>query len=142
MLSLHNVSRSFNLDPILSEITFHINAGDRVGLIGPNGCGKTTLLRIAAGLDRPDSGSVVLSPPDAVVGFLAQGFTHDEESSIAALIDGATGGLDQVAERLATLGAALAQTPAARLARTRVASGAQQAAGSPLRCGDRCPGFA
>jgi ATP-binding cassette subfamily F protein 3 len=73
MLSIHQLSKSFGVETILSQISFTVNAGERVGLVGPNGCGKTTLLRIIAGQERPDSGSVRFSPGSLRVGYLPQG---------------------------------------------------------------------
>ncbi|MDQ3151118.1 MAG: ATP-binding cassette domain-containing protein, partial [Actinomycetota bacterium] len=49
-----------------------VGPGDVVGLVGVNGAGKSTLLRLLAGLDRPEQGSVSLSPPSATVGYLPQ----------------------------------------------------------------------
>src|SRR6185436_14652561 len=46
--------------------------GEVVGLVGANGAGKSTLLRLLAGIDRPEDGTVSLSPPDAAVGYLPQ----------------------------------------------------------------------
>ncbi|MCA9928389.1 MAG: ABC-F family ATP-binding cassette domain-containing protein, partial [Anaerolineales bacterium] len=62
MLTIHNISKAYGLSPILKNITFSINPGDRIGLIGPNGCGKSTLMRILMQQERPDSGHVTLSP--------------------------------------------------------------------------------
>src|SRR5271154_5572545 len=60
LLSCSDLSRGFDADPLFTELGFELFAGDRVGLVGPNGVGKTTLLRILAGLDRPDTGDVRL----------------------------------------------------------------------------------
>src|SRR5437660_6506541 len=60
LLSCSGLSRAFDADPLFNEIGFELQSGDRVGLVGPNGVGKTTLLRLLAGLDRPDDGDVRL----------------------------------------------------------------------------------
>jgi ATP-binding cassette subfamily F protein 3 len=60
LLSCSDLSRGFDADPLFEELGFELFAGERVGLVGPNGVGKTTLLRILAGLDRPDTGQVRL----------------------------------------------------------------------------------
>ena len=82
MLTAHNLSKAFGLTPILKNITFSINAGDRVGLIGPNGCGKTTLLRLLTGEERPYTGHVALTPSDLQIGYLAQGFEPEPALSL------------------------------------------------------------
>ena len=56
VLSVFNLQKTFELEPIFSGVSFQINAGDKVALVGPNGAGKTTLLEIIAGLDTPDTG--------------------------------------------------------------------------------------
>ena len=63
MLSVHRISKAYGLHTVLQNISFNISAGDRCGLIGANGCGKTTLLRILAGYENPDSGNVSFSRP-------------------------------------------------------------------------------
>src|SRR5438552_2037948 len=60
LLSCSDLSRGFDAGPLFENLGFELYAGDRVGLVGPNGVGKTTLLRILAGLDRPDDGQVRL----------------------------------------------------------------------------------
>lgn len=59
-LSVSDVSLSFGTDVILKNISFSINDGDRLGIIGVNGAGKTSLLRVISGVYTPDSGSVFL----------------------------------------------------------------------------------
>ena len=55
-LSVSDLTLSFGVDVILKNISFSVNDGDRVGVIGVNGAGKTSLFRIIEGKYRPDSG--------------------------------------------------------------------------------------
>ncbi|HLN26869.1 MAG TPA: ABC-F family ATP-binding cassette domain-containing protein [Gemmataceae bacterium] len=58
LLSCSRLARGFDEGPLFRDIGFELLAGDRIGLVGPNGVGKTTLLRLLAGLDQPDDGAV------------------------------------------------------------------------------------
>jgi ATP-binding cassette subfamily F protein 3 len=60
LLSCSELSRGFDEGPLFQHVGFELHAGERVGLVGPNGVGKTTLMRILAGLDRPDDGQARL----------------------------------------------------------------------------------
>src|SRR5437762_4994105 len=60
LLSCTDLSRGFNDGPLFEELGFELYGRERVGLVGPNGVGKTTLLRILAGLDKADTGEVRL----------------------------------------------------------------------------------
>lgn len=60
LLSCTDLSRGFDAEPLFQNLSFELYHGQRVGLVGPNGVGKTTLMRILAGLDRPDTGVVRL----------------------------------------------------------------------------------
>ncbi len=72
--SLHarNISLSLGARHILVDVDLSLDPGHRIGLIGPNGVGKSTLLRVLAGRLRPDAGTLTLSPPAATVGYLDQ----------------------------------------------------------------------
>ena len=76
-LSVEQLSKSFNEQPLFNNITFGINQGQKVALVGKNGCGKSTLLKIIGGSEAPDSGKVVFRK-DIKVSFLPQNpeFSH------------------------------------------------------------------
>ncbi|MFT4049638.1 MAG: ABC-F family ATP-binding cassette domain-containing protein [Solirubrobacterales bacterium] len=59
LVNLKDVSKEYASRPILTGITLGVNAGDRIGLVGRNGQGKSTLLRLVAGEEHPDAGSVI-----------------------------------------------------------------------------------
>ena len=58
ILTASKLNKSFGIEPVLKDVTFHVNAGDRVGIVGANGAGKSTLLRILAGELTQDSGDL------------------------------------------------------------------------------------
>jgi ATP-binding cassette subfamily F protein 3 len=111
MLTVNRISKSFNLSPILQDITFSVAPGERVGLIGPNGGGKTTLLRILAGQERSDSGQVMLTPADLRLGYLSQGLELDPRLTLAEALREATGDPARLAAELERLAAALVAAP-------------------------------
>jgi ATP-binding cassette subfamily F protein 3 len=71
MIQLKDISLSFGSRDIFKNLSWHIKDGKRIGLFGPNGVGKTTLLNMIAGLYKPDSGAVSM-PPSHVIGYLPQ----------------------------------------------------------------------
>ena len=83
MLSVHHLTKSYGIHTVLQDITFSVSAGERVGLIGPNGCGKTTLLQILTGREQPDSGMVARTRSDLRIGYLSQGFDLDPALTIS-----------------------------------------------------------
>ena len=72
MLRVAGVSRSFGGQVVLDDVSLVVEGRDRVGVVGPNGVGKSTLLRILAGLERPDDGRVERAPRGLTVGYLPQ----------------------------------------------------------------------
>ncbi len=67
-----NITKHHGAAVVLRDVTLVVPPRARVGLVGPNGVGKSTLLRILAGLEEPDSGTVRRSPPELSVGYLPQ----------------------------------------------------------------------
>lgn len=72
LLNLERVSKAFGVRPLLDDVSLGINAGERIGIVGRNGDGKTTLLEVMAGLEEPDSGRVSRAR-GLEIGFLHQG---------------------------------------------------------------------
>src|SRR3990167_2575135 len=71
MLNIHNLSVSFGGTYLFEEVTFRLGSGDRVGLVGKNGAGKSTMLKILAGDFKPDSGQIA-TEKEVRIGFLRQ----------------------------------------------------------------------
>jgi ATP-binding cassette subfamily F protein 3 len=71
MLNIHNLSVSFGGSYLFEEVTFRLGSGDRVGLVGKNGAGKSTMLKILAGDFKPDSGQIA-TEKEIKMGFLRQ----------------------------------------------------------------------
>ena len=71
MIKAINLSKSFALQDLFDDVNFSLNHGERVGLVGRNGHGKTTLLRLITGDEQPDSG-VLSIPKDYRIGYLSQ----------------------------------------------------------------------
>ena len=93
MLNVSGISKSFGSNIVLHNVSFVVSPGQRIGLLGPNGCGKTTLLRIVTGEEAPDAGSVQLSPPNATVGYLAQALEYGPGDTVGWVMREARGGL-------------------------------------------------
>ena len=72
MLTLDRISKYHGANPILLDVTLGVPPGARIGVVGPNGVGKSTLLRVAAGMEEPDAGTVTRAPGWLTVGYMAQ----------------------------------------------------------------------
>ena len=81
ILSVESVAKSFGARVLFNDLTFGLSQGEKVALIAKNGTGKTSLLDILAGLDKPDSGIVTVRRGTRV-GFLQQDPKFDLESTV------------------------------------------------------------
>ena len=90
MLRAISLRKHFDLDPLFDSLDLTLSPGDRVGLVGPNGTGKSTLMRTLAGLETPTSGQVVRSP-GLSVGWQAQEAPEPRMTVGRFVSDGAAG---------------------------------------------------
>ena len=81
MLNIHNLSVSFGGTYLFEEVTFRLGAGDRVGLVGKNGAGKSTMLKILAKDFVPDSGSIA-AEKEIRIGFLRQDIDFEQGRTV------------------------------------------------------------
>jgi len=108
MLQVIQLTKSFGDHQVLAGISFIINQGEHVGLIGGNGAGKTTLLRCIVGELQPDSGSITL-PPGATLGYLQQAFAEIPGLRVADVLDTAQAGIVAAERRLQAAAERLAE---------------------------------
>ncbi|MGH3031790.1 MAG: ATP-binding cassette domain-containing protein, partial [Gaiellaceae bacterium] len=71
-LSLDNVTKHLGPTLVLDRVSLVVGPRSRIGVVGPNGIGKTTLLRLLAGLEPPDAGRVARAPASLRTGYLPQ----------------------------------------------------------------------
>jgi ATPase subunit of ABC transporter with duplicated ATPase domains len=106
LLTLDQVTKYHGASPILVEVTCAVPPAARIGVVGPNGVGKSTLLRIAAALEQPDSGTVTRTPASLTVGYVPQEPDARRGETLLAYLSRRTGvaeagrELDALAERL------------------------------------------
>ncbi len=81
ILSCQNISKTFNDQPVLTNVSFHLENYEKAAIVGINGAGKTTLLRIIVGEQAPDEGQVTLAK-GKTLGYLAQNQDVNSENSI------------------------------------------------------------
>ena len=87
LLNLESVSKSFDIRALLDGVSLGVNTGDRIGIVGRNGGGKSTLIKVMAGIEAPDSGRV--SKAGSInIGLLGQSDDSDEDSLVRDVVLG------------------------------------------------------
>ena len=112
MLRLERVSKIYPTGEVLRDVTWEVKAGDRIGLVGVNGAGKSTQMRIIAGLEEPSSGQVVKQGDPRIV-YLQQEFDVDLRHTVRQELFQAFGEAAEVLNRQRQVEEAMASEKAA-----------------------------
>lgn len=107
MISINNLSVEFSAHPLFDNINYVINPRDRIALVGKNGAGKSTMLKIIAGLQQPTSGSVSV-PADITIGYLPQQMKLQDSVTLTEEVRKAFSHIQELHDRLDSLNAGLA----------------------------------
>ena len=110
MLTVTNVDKTYADRTLFSAVSFTLGARDRVAVIGPNGCGKTTLFEIIVGNIRPDAGGVTMRR-GMTVGYLEQDIAQSPEGRLLADVASASTRITGLAHRIEILQEMLAEEP-------------------------------
>ena len=108
MISIQNLSVEFSAKSLFENISYVINRRDRIALVGKNGAGKSTMLKIIAGLQSPTSGTVAV-PADTTIGYLPQHMTISDTATVRDEVRKAFSHVDEMHARLDRLNAELAE---------------------------------
>lgn len=104
ILSAKDLTKAYGVDVILQNVSFHINEGDRIGIIGANGAGKTTLLKVLSGELPCDSGDFFLSA-DTTIGYLKQSDNFNSENTVIEEVEAIFSGIAQIEQDMLQLSA-------------------------------------
>ncbi|MCM1032604.1 MAG: ABC-F family ATP-binding cassette domain-containing protein [Odoribacter sp.] len=107
MISINNLSVEFSARSLFDNVNYVINDKDRIALVGKNGAGKSTMLKIIAGLQKPTSGSVAV-PDGVTVGYLPQTMITTDTLTVEEEVGKAFAHLDEMQQRLDRLNDQLA----------------------------------
>ena len=107
MISINNLSVEFSARSLFDNINYVINPRDRIALVGKNGAGKSTMLKIIAGLQQPTAGTVSV-PADVTIGYLPQQMKLQDSVTLSEEVRKAFSHIQQLHDRLDHLNAELA----------------------------------
>lgn len=110
VIRFHNVVKEYDGHAVLRDVNFRVNRGDRVGLIGKNGAGKTTVLKLALGLEEPTAGEVDVDA-DVKIGYFSQFSELNDDVCILEVLEDVFADVYALEAELDRIDAALAGSP-------------------------------
>ena len=108
MVSIQGLKVEFNSIVLFKDVNYVINKKDKIALVGKNGAGKSTMLKIIAGLQEPTAG-VVAKPNDLTVGYLPQQMTLTDERTVFEEVKTVFGEIETLKEKLDSVNCELAE---------------------------------
>lgn len=108
MISVEGLTVEFGVKPLFSDVSFVINERDRIALVGKNGAGKSTMLKILCGLQKP-TGGMVSVPSDTTMGYLPQVMNLQDDTTVIDETRKAFAGVTRMKERVDALNRELAE---------------------------------
>lgn len=108
MIAIQNLTVEFSAVPLFNNINYVINPRDRIALVGKNGAGKSTMLKIIAGLQNPTAGSVAV-PSDTTIGYLPQQMKLADETTLVQEVRKAFSHIDAMQAHLDRMNQELAE---------------------------------
>ena len=108
MISVEGLKVEFGVKPLFSDATFVINGKDRIALVGKNGAGKSTMLKILCGMERPTAGNVSVAT-DTTIGYLPQVMILQDDTTVRQEAQKAFADIQQMAERIKRMEQQLAE---------------------------------
>ena len=108
MISVEGLTVEFGVKPLFSDVSFVINERDRIALVGKNGAGKSTMLKILCGLQKP-TGGMVSVPSDTTIGYLPQVMNLQDDTTVIDETRKAFAGVTRMKERVDALNRELAE---------------------------------
>lgn len=109
MVAIQNLAVEFSAKPLFADASFVINDNDRIALVGNNGVGKTTMLKIIAGMQAPSRGTVSI-PSDTEIGYLPQQMRLTDTRSLLEEVRQAFSKINSLKQRLELLNASLSSS--------------------------------
>jgi ATPase subunit of ABC transporter with duplicated ATPase domains len=110
LVRLQDVSKSYDANPVLREVFFRLSRGERVGLIGKNGTGKTTVLKLILGRETPTEGTVEVDE-GVRIGYFSQFSELSGEATILEVLEGLFAEIHAIEEELLEIEIALEESP-------------------------------
>ena len=101
-IAMNQVEKGFSIYPILKGVNFEIQDHERIGIVGRNGCGKTTLFKLFMGIETSDKGEVFIRK-GATLGYVEQIPHYETEMTVKDVLQTAFESLNEMARELRTL---------------------------------------